>query len=107
MCLVAIIVSCFRIIGRRIHFEENKSPAGFLIWAIGVSLFAHCLSFMSITYFDQTIIIWYWLLAVISSLDCFYLTEAPGDVSARPSVPMASEPLENSAFHSSWKPSGA
>ena len=35
---------------------------------MGVSLFGHCISFISITYFDQLIIVWFWLLAIISPL---------------------------------------
>jgi hypothetical protein len=39
-----------------------------LIWSLGVCLFGHCVSFLSISYFDQMIVMWYWLLAVISVL---------------------------------------
>jgi hypothetical protein len=79
---VAIIVGCFKILGRQLHVEEVKSPATFFVWAIGVSLFAHCLSFMSITYFDQSIVIWYWLLAVISSLNYLRFTGLFSNVTA-------------------------
>ena len=41
-----------------------------LYWAIGVTLFAHCISFLSIIYFDQMGVIWYWLLAAISRVVC-------------------------------------
>jgi multisubunit Na+/H+ antiporter MnhG subunit len=64
---VAIIVGCFKIVGRRVHEEEGDRFRGFMFWTMGVSLFAHCLSFMSVPYFDQMIIIWYWLLASVSS----------------------------------------
>jgi hypothetical protein len=64
---VAIIVVCFKVVGRRVRDEEGNLFAGFLFWAMGTSLFAHCLSFISVPYFDQMILIWYWLLAAISS----------------------------------------
>ena len=66
---VVIIFRCFGSVGRRLHAGGAESRAQFLVWALGVSLFVHCVSFLSITYFDQSIAVWYWLLAVISSID--------------------------------------
>jgi hypothetical protein len=62
---IAIIITCFRGIGRRLRAEAQGASAEFFVWAIGVAFFAHCLSFISATYFDQTILIWYWLQAII------------------------------------------
>jgi len=87
---VAVIVGCFKTIGRRIRVAAARAPARFFVWAMGASLFGHCLSFMSILYFDQSIVIWYWLLAVISSLGCLPLAKAVGGVGARPAVATAS-----------------
>lgn len=65
---LAVIVQRFRVVGRQVLSEAVKSPhAALFIWALGVSLFAHCLSFMSVTYFDQIIVLWFWLLAIVSS----------------------------------------
>jgi hypothetical protein len=65
---VAIIVACFKRLGQVLRGLPPKSPTAFFVWTIGISLFAHCISFVSITYFDQIIIVWFWLLAIISSL---------------------------------------
>lgn len=74
---IAIIVQCFKVIGRRTKVEAAKSFAGgILYWAMGVSLFTHCVSFWSIVYFDQMAVIWYWLLAVISRIACDESTDA-------------------------------
>jgi len=62
---LAIIVSCFRGIGQRLRAKALNSPDEFFVWALGVSFFAHCLSFISANYFDQTILVWYWLQASI------------------------------------------
>lgn len=43
----------------------TEPSTGLFIWALGATLLAHCLSFISVTYFDQIIVIWYWLLAAI------------------------------------------
>jgi len=65
---VAIIISCFKGLGKVLRDIPPISPAGFFVWALGISLFAHCFSFLSITYFDQSIVVWYWLMAVIACL---------------------------------------
>ncbi len=43
---------------------------------MGATLFAHCLSFTSVPYFDQIIVIWYWLLAVIIRLNSLAVEES-------------------------------
>jgi hypothetical protein len=68
LLFLAVIVRCFKYVGWRVHAEAAESPAKLLVWALGVSLFAHCLSFLSVSYFDQSIILWYWLLAVVCSV---------------------------------------
>lgn len=65
---LAIIVVSFKIIGRWFKSENADPSVGILVWAAGVSLFSHCLSFVSTTYFDQIVVVWYWLLAVIASM---------------------------------------
>ncbi len=39
-----------------------------LAWALGISLYIHCLNFFAVSYFGQIILIWYMLLAMIGSL---------------------------------------
>ena len=41
---------------------------GVFIWGIGASLFANVVAFFGIGYFDQTIIAWYALLAIIAAI---------------------------------------
>jgi hypothetical protein len=66
---IMIIVECFRTVGRRTQVEAARSLAGgMLFWGIGVSLFTHCVSFMSVTYFDQMGVLWCCLLAIIARL---------------------------------------
>jgi hypothetical protein len=68
LLFLAIIVVSFKTMGRWLKFEGVGSSAGILVWGAGVSLFAHSLSFVSTTYFDQIVVIWYWLLAVIACI---------------------------------------
>jgi hypothetical protein len=64
---LAIIVTCFRKVGRAVRGETNSHEA-VLWWAVGVSLSAHCAAFISISYFDQIQVFWFWLWAVIAVL---------------------------------------
>ncbi len=66
---VMIIVVGFGVIGRCIRRTDWRDPGRTrVLWGIGASLWAHCVSFISVAYFDQLIVLWFWLLAVISLL---------------------------------------
>jgi hypothetical protein len=65
---MAMIVQGYKIVGA--HSRRRSSPVSFqiLAWSVGVTLTAHCVSFISISYFDQIVVMWYWLLAILSML---------------------------------------
>jgi hypothetical protein len=63
-----IVILCFKSLGRWLLSPAAEAAPALFVWALGVSLFSHCVSFISITYFDQIIVIWYWLLAVVGVL---------------------------------------
>ncbi|MGD0059696.1 MAG: hypothetical protein ABSD58_09795 [Verrucomicrobiia bacterium] len=65
---LAMIVCCFKIVGRAVRTDVKGSLDPKLLWTVGVALAAHCTAFFSIPYFDQTAVFWYWLLAVISGI---------------------------------------
>lgn len=66
---IAMIIGCFKIIGQWTHGSSITPPSHcILAWSLGVTLLTHSLSFLSVTYFDQMTVMWYWLLAVIASL---------------------------------------
>lgn len=64
---VLVIVVAFRDVGRII---DNTSLSSLQIfgWALGVSLFTHCIVFIAVSYFGQIIVVWFMLLACIGSL---------------------------------------
>jgi hypothetical protein len=70
---IAIIVCCFKIIGRAVRSNEEPPLERKLIWTFGVCLAAHCSAFVSVAYFDQIEVFWLWLLAVIP---CFAVLPA-------------------------------
>lgn len=73
---LAIIVCCFKALGRARKAGEGNLTAERRLWTMGATLVAHLAAFFGITYFDQTSLAWYSLLAMISSLSTFALIEA-------------------------------
>ena len=73
---ILTIVFCFRAVGRTVrrlpatHGGDERR----LVWALGAALFAHAASFMSISYFDQNVVNWYMLLAMIGTAVAIRMT---------------------------------
>lgn len=66
VAFLAMIVYGFKYLGKaRIRAAGSRREALF-IWAMGSSLFANVVAFLGIGYFDQTIVAWYALMAMIS-----------------------------------------
>jgi hypothetical protein len=73
---IAVMVRCYRGVGVTVSKMEDKPLADRIcVWALGAALFAHTLNFISIQYFDQNIVNWYLLLAMISTVSGTYLLE--------------------------------
>lgn len=64
---IAILVYGFNFLGRARKRVEAERPAALFLWALGAALFANVVAFFGISYFDQTIVGWYALLAMISA----------------------------------------
>jgi len=75
LLFIAIIVCSFRGVGRYVRGKERKEPWSALIctWALGAALFAHVMNFLSVSYFDQNVVNWYMLLAMVSTVAGSYL----------------------------------
>jgi hypothetical protein len=67
---VAIIVYAFKRVGsaRNLAHMERDRRQEFFVWSIGAVLFANALAFIGIAYYDQTIVMWFVLLTIISGL---------------------------------------
>lgn len=65
---IIIIILCFRALGKSILLLKDQ-PIDLRIfsWSLGAALFTHIVSFISVSYFDQIIVFWYLLLAMIST----------------------------------------
>lgn len=51
-----------------------------LLWAFGVCLAAHCAAFISVSYFDQIQVFWFWLLAVIATVPMWAVQKSDEDL---------------------------
>jgi hypothetical protein len=64
---ILIIVRCFSGIGRIEARTDVPLPMRRCVWAMGAALFAHVITYFSISYFDQNFVNWSLLLALIST----------------------------------------
>jgi hypothetical protein len=62
---VAILVFAFKYLGRARKAAEGERRQELFIWSLSAALFANCVAFFGISYFDQTMVFWYLLLAMI------------------------------------------
>jgi len=65
---ITILVRCFRCIGLARKVAERDLKLELYYWALGAWLLANVVAFFGNSYFDQTIVTWYMLLAVISTV---------------------------------------
>ena len=68
VALVAMLVYGFKYAGRARRFYAGDRRQERFIWAISAALFANVVAFMGVSYFDQTIVPWYAVLAIISTV---------------------------------------
>jgi hypothetical protein len=83
---LAIIVSFFKIIGHCVRAGQGAPIETRLAWALGVSLAGHCTAFISISYFDQIEVFWFWLWAVIAAVGQAAQAVALSTAGARPTA---------------------
>lgn len=79
---LGILAWCFKGLGLARRMSSNRTTE-FRFWALGAGLFAHAIAFLGISYWDQIIILWYGLLAMIASATLLPQAAAHS-VSARP-----------------------
>ena len=67
LLFLTLIVYAFKYLGQARLAAQQVEERRFL-WAIGCALFAHVIAFFGLSYFDQMIVSWYVLLAIISAV---------------------------------------
>lgn len=64
---ILIIGYCFQGLGKTRHLLADQSSYKQIIpWVLGSALFAHSITFISVSYFDQMRLMWIFLLSIIS-----------------------------------------
>lgn len=74
---VSLFIYGYKSIGATRKLAESDRRVCRPIWAVGATLFANTVGFFGITYFDQSIIAWYALLAMIAALASFVASTRP------------------------------
>lgn len=64
---IAVIYLSFRTIGQTIRSLDDVNNMKF-VWALGVTLLTHQISFIGVSYFGQIVLFWYLLLAMIATV---------------------------------------
>jgi hypothetical protein len=77
LLFVGILWQSFRAIGIARKAAEGDRSFELQLWAFGACLFANAVAFIGITYFDQSILIWYSLLAMICAITAAIPASAP------------------------------
>jgi hypothetical protein len=69
LLFIAIMVKGFSLVGQMLKQTPEQQPrqSRFLVWTLGASLFAHAVTFISVSYFDQSSLFIYLTLAMIGS----------------------------------------
>ncbi len=65
LAFIAMIVFGFKYVGSARRAASGDRRRELFVWALGASLFANVVAFVGIGYFDQTIVAWYALVAMI------------------------------------------
>jgi predicted membrane protein len=67
-CLLIVMFLGFRNVGRVCRAYEHHKPTNVLAWSMGAMLFAHAMSFFSVSYFGQIVMMYYLTIAMIASM---------------------------------------
>jgi hypothetical protein len=69
MLFILVLVIAFKRLGRTLHSLGNQyNDIKLCIWCIGINLSSHAFSFLSVAYFDQTMLVYTMSLAMISTV---------------------------------------
>jgi hypothetical protein len=67
--LISILWTAFRGIGQILSiYKDEAEHTRFLVWCLGAALFAHACTSISVAYYDQSFLFFWFNVAVISSL---------------------------------------
>lgn len=102
LLLIAILYKAFSRVGRAVRDGSGMSPREqFVVWTFGSSLVAHAATWMSVSYFDQSVVFLYLTVAAIGSARPLVANAEPrSEESAR-------LPQDRGRAHHAWRPAHA
>jgi hypothetical protein len=99
---IFIMASAFVSVGKTLDLCPNAPPdERFHIWVLGAILFGHAVSFISVSYFDQTVVFLYLSLAAIGSMYSVTAAQAAQAIEPLAEPPPTSAPSTDSEPHAS------
>jgi hypothetical protein len=91
------MVYAFKRVGRSRKLARKSRQNERLVWAIGASLFANAVGFFGIVYFDQSILAWYCVLAMVSASAALVSDSKKPPAELIPGAIKREAPVEDSA----------
>lgn len=89
---ITILVCTFRRVGRSMDVVRKSKRDSRLMWSIGTCVFANVVGFFGIVYFDQSILIWYSVLAMVSATAAIGVPARTAQASVDESLPFVAVP---------------
>jgi hypothetical protein len=103
LLFTGILVAAFSSVGKSLRFSQNAPvERQFLIWTLGAILLGHATTFISVTPYDQSVVYFYLLLAVISSVQTAMASQAAEDPESK--VSLAADGVAAQPAPSEWPP---
>lgn len=100
LLFMGVVAAGFVAVGHALRRTRNAPPhQRFLIWTLGAILFGHALTFLSVSYFDQTVVYLYFGLAAIGSLRAMKAVQPTRRAEAGSPTPAVSVQSAPSAAH--------
>jgi hypothetical protein len=100
LCFIYTIRATFSANRRLFRSFEEASDDQFFVWMMGTTVFGHVVTFISVSYFDQTIMFWCLIIAMIASLERHYANP----LHARPQAVLESTPDPENVLADAGRP---
>lgn len=68
ICFIVVITRGFKSIGNARKIVDGDKDREWMVWCLGAALFANVVAFFGVNYFDQSRVLWFLLLAMISAV---------------------------------------
>lgn len=103
LLFVAIIVRAFGAVGQTLQtWGEDHADEQRFVWALGATLLFHVINYISVPYFDQNIVNWYLLLAMIATASQIPKEALPPQTA--PDEALAGMPPTSHVFNTPFRP---